>query len=186
MKKKLLLSLIPLLSACSTTTTQQNAAPRIRPVSVQVRYDTQAIPDGALFSWSPGLTGMYQDARLNHTNMDELLKKGIVNALIEKGYQFTENDSGADYTIAYTAALESALSDEEALKTFGVQPGLVVGKDSAHNVEKGTLVIDVINQTTGRMHWRSSGQALAKLEQMPQQQRQQRINQFIKMMLSNL
>ena len=58
--------------------------------------------------------------------------------------------------------------------------------NKAQNVEKGTLVIDVINQTTGRMHWRSSGQTLAKLEQMPQQQRQQRINQFIKMMLSNL
>ena len=186
MKKMILLSLITFLSACSTNTTQQNATPKIRPVSVQVRYDTQAIPVGALFSWSPGLTGMYQDARLKHTNMDELLKKGIVNALIEKGYQFTENASGADYTIAYTAGLESALSDDEALQTFGVLPGLVVSKDSPQNVEKGTLVIDVINQTTGRMHWRGSGQTLAKLEQMPQQQRQQRVNQFIKMMLSDL
>jgi hypothetical protein len=186
MKKIILLSLITLLSACSTNTTQQNAAPRIRPVSVQVRYDTQAIPDGSVFSWSSELTGMYQDARLNHTNMDDLLKKGIVIALIEKGYGFTENASGADYTIAYTAALESALSDDDAMQTFGVLPGLVVGKDLVHNAEKGTLVIDVINQTTGRMYWRSSGQALARLEQMPQQQRQQRINQFIKMMLSDL
>jgi len=186
MKKIILLSLITLLSACTTNTTQQNATPTIRPISVQVRYDTQAIPEGALFSWSSGLTGMYQDARLKHTNMDELLKKGIVNALIGKGYQFSENASEADYTINYTAALESALSDDEALQTFGVLPGLVVRKDSTQNVEKGTLVIDVINQTTGRMHWRSSGQTLAKLEQMPLQQRQQRINKFIKMMLSDL
>ena len=186
MKKIVLLSFITLLSACSTNTTRQDAAPITRPVSVQVRYDTQAIPAGALFTWSSGLKGIYQDARLKHTNMDELLKKGIVIALMEKGYQFSENASGADYTIAYTAALESALSDDEALLTFGVLPGLVVSKDSPQNVEKGTLVIDVINQTTGRMHWRSSGQTLAKLEQMPQQQRQQRINQFIKMMLSNL
>ena len=175
-----------LLSACSTNKTQGNVVPINRPTTVQIRYDTQAIPAGAVFSWLPGLTGMYQDGRLSHTDMDELLKKGIVNALIEKGYQFTENASGADYTIAYTAALESALSDDEALKTFGVQPGLIVSKDSTQNVEKGTLVIDVINQTTGRMHWRSSGQTLAKLEQMSQQQRQQRINQFIKMMLSDL
>ena len=118
--------------------------------------------------------------------MDELLKKGIVNVLIEKGYQFSENALGADYTIAYTAGHESALSDDEALQTFGVLPGLVVNKDSAQNVEKGTLVIDVINQKTGRLHWRSSGQTLAKLEQMPLQQRQQRVNQFIKMMLSDL
>ena len=187
-KKIILSSLITLLSACATNTniTRQNTTPISKPVSVQVRYDTQAIPTGALFSWSPELSGMYQDARLNHTNMDELLKKGIVNALIEKGYQFSENASGSDYTIAYTAGLESALSDDEVLKTFGVQPGLVVRKNTAQNVEKGTLVIDVINQTTGRKYWRSSGQALAKLEQMPQQQRQQRINQFIRMMLSDL
>jgi len=186
MKKIVLLSFITLLNACTTNATQQNSTPINRPVSVQVRYDTQTIPVGSLFSWSSGLTGMYQDARLIHTNMDELLKKGIVNALIEKGYQFSENVIGAEYTIAYTAGLESALSDDEALQTFGVLPGLVVNKDSTQNVEKGTLVIDVINQTTGRIHWRSSGQTLAKLEQMPQQQRQQRINQFIKMMLSDL
>lgn len=175
-----------LLSACSTNKTQGNVVPVNRPTTVQVRYETQAIPVGALFGWLPGLTGMYQDDRLNHTNMDQLLKKGIVSALIEKGYRFTENASGADYTVAYTAALESALSDDEVLQTFGVQPGLVVRKNSTQNVEKGTLVIDVTNQKTGRMHWRSSGQALAKLEQMPEQQRQQRINQFIKMMMSDL
>jgi hypothetical protein len=186
MEKIILLSCIALLDACSSNTTRQNTAPIIKPVSVQIRYDNQIIPADSLFSWSPGLTGMYLDARLNHTNMDELLKKGIVNALIEKGYRFTENASETEYTIAYTAALESALSDDEVLGAFGVQPGLVVSKDLAQNVEKGTLVIDVINQKTGRLHWRSSGQTLAKLEQMPQQQRQQRINQFIKMMLSDL
>ena len=190
MKKIILLSLVGIaLSGCSTDLTRQyelNSSSLNRSSIVQMHYDEQRIPSEALFSWSADFKGIYLDNRLSHVNMDALLKQGIVNALVKKGYRFTENATSADYTIAYTAGLERALSDKEVLQTFGAQPGLITSRKPEQNVEKGTLVVDVINQATGRLHWRSSGQALTLLDEVPLEQREQRLKQFLNLMLSDL
>ena len=190
MKKTILLGIVyTIISACSVDATRQydgNSSSLNKTSIIQMHYDDQPIPRGALFSWSPDLKGVYQDDRLNYVNMDALLKQGIVNALVKKGYRFTENAVDADYTVDYTAALESALSDGEILQKFGAQPGLVTSQKPDQNTEKGTLVVDVINKTTGRIHWRSTGQVLAKLDETPLEQRKQRVEQFLNLMLSDL
>ena len=190
MKKTIFISIVyTILSACSVDATKQNdinSSSLNNTSMVQMQYDDQLIPDGALFSWSPELKGVYKDDRFNHVDMDALLKQGIVNALVKKGYRFEENAASADYTVAYTAALESALSDGEVLQTFGSQPGLVTSPQPDQNTEKGTLIIDVINKTTGHLHWRSTGQVLAKLDKIPLEQRKQRVEQFLKLILLDL
>jgi len=54
--------------------------------------------------------------------MDNLLKQAIKKSLVKKGYLFTENATSAGYTVTYTAALKSALSDDEVLRIYGAQP----------------------------------------------------------------
>ena len=190
MKKFIILSLANIiLSACSVDATKEDDVNSMflnRTSMVQKHYDDEFIPKGTLFSWSPNLKGVYQDNRLNHVNMDRLLKKGIESTLVKKGYQFTENSESASYMVTYTAALKSALSDDEVLQIFGAHPGLVPRGKLDQKVEKGTLIVDVVNQKTGRLHWRSIGQALARLGEIPQQHRDQRMEQFIDFLLSDL
>jgi len=190
MKKIILLSLASIvLNACSVGVTKEddgNSLSLNRTSMVQRHYDDELIPKGTLFSWSPNIKGVYQDNRLNHVNMDNLLKKSIESTLVKKGYLFTENVASAGYTVTYTAALKSALSDDEVLKIFGAQPGLLPSRKLDEKVEKGTLIVDVINQKTGHLHWRSIGQALARLDEIPQQYRAQRVEQFVNFLLSGL
>jgi len=190
MKKIILLSLSCfLLNACAVDATKENDVNSLslnRTSMVQKHYDDQLIPKGTLFSWSPNLKGVYQDNRLNHINMDSLLKKSIESTLVKKGYRFADNADNASYSVTYTAALKSALSDDEVLQIFGAQPGLVPKGKLDPKVEKGTLIVDVINKKTGRLHWRSIGQALARLDKIPQQHREQRVDQFVNFLLSDL
>ncbi|MCK5121539.1 MAG: DUF4136 domain-containing protein [Methylococcales bacterium] len=190
MKKIILLSLASIvLNACSVDANKEydvNSVSLNRTSMVQKHYDDELIPKGTLFSWSPNLKGVYQDNRLNHVNMDRLLKKSIESTLVKKGYRFTENAASAGYKVTYTAALKSALSDDEVLKIFGAQPGLVPGRKLDQKVEKGTLIVDVINQKTGHLHWRGIAQALARLDEIPQQYREQRVEQFVNFLLSDL
>ena len=190
MKKIILLSLVCItLSACSVNAIKQEDVSSSflnRTSMVQRHYSDILIPEGTLFSWSPNLKGVYPDSRLANVNMDKLLKNGLEDALIKKGYQFTDNAVNASYTMNYTAALKSDLSDDEVLQIFGAQPGLVSRGELDQKVEKGTLIVDVINQKTGQLHWRSVGQALAILDEISQQQREQRVKQFVSFLLSDL
>lgn len=88
--------------------------------------------------------------------------------------------------MTYTAALKSALSDDEVLQIFGAQPGLVSRGELEPKVEKGTLIVDVINKETGRLHWRSIAQGLARLDKILQQHREQRVDAFVNFLLSDL
>jgi len=118
--------------------------------------------------------------------MDNLLKQAIKKSLVKKGYLFTENATSAGYTVTYTAALKSALSDDEVLRIYGAQPGLIPSRKVDQTAEKGTLIVDVINQKTGRLHWRSIGQALANLNKIPLKDRKQRVDQFVDFLLADL
>jgi len=190
MKIIILLSLACItLNACSVDPTKEEGVNSLalgRTSMVQKHYDDELIPNGTLFSWSPSLKGVYQDNRLDHVDMDNLLKQAIKKTLVKKGYLFTQSAVSADYTVTYTAALKSALSDDEVLQIYGAQPGLVPSRKADQTAEKGTLIIDVINQKTGRLHWRSIGQALTNLNKMPLQDRKQRVEQFINFILSDL
>ena len=186
MKKIILLSLAGItLNACSVDAIKEdevNSLSLNRTSMVQRYYDNQLIPNDTLFSWSPNLKAVYQDKRLNHVDMDMLLIQGIENVLVKKGYRFTENSARA----GYTAALKSALSDDEVLQIFGAHPGLFTDQKPDQKVEKVTLIIDVINQKTSQLHWRSIGQALAKLDEIPREHREQHVEQFLIFALSGL
>jgi hypothetical protein len=86
---------------------------------VQKHYNDELIPKGTLFGWSPDLKGIYQDKRLNHINIDRLLKQSIEKALVKKGFQFAKNT----IAVGYTAALKSSLNDDEVLQIFGTHLG---------------------------------------------------------------
>ncbi len=190
MKNIIILTIVlTALSACSVNSINEydsNTTSLNKSSILQRLYDDQSIPGNALFGWSTEKMGFYPDNRLNHVSMDRLLQRGIVKALLKKGYRFTNNAENADYLVTYTAALKSALSDEEVLQTFGAEPGFVSSRKQHPHAEKGTLIVDVINQRTQRLHWRAIGQAFAKLDKIPLQHREQRVEQFLNLMLSDL
>ena len=55
-----------------------------------------------------------------------------------------------------------------------------------HKYEKGTLIFDVVNPETQQLAWRTAGQALASLENIPLTERQARIDVFVKKLLAFL
>jgi hypothetical protein len=96
-----------------------------------------------------------------------------------------ESESVADYTIAYTAALESSLDDTAILSRFGLVPGNMRIPDDNPKYEKGTLLIYIFDNSTGEVIWRSAVQAAVDFS-LDQQERAERIEPLIRDMFRSL
>lgn len=101
------------------------------------------------------------------------------------GFQFVESVSAADYTIAYTGALESSLDDNAILRRYGVVPGNMRIPQGNPMYEKGTLLIYVFDNKTGDVIWRSAVQAAVDFT-LDNQQRKERIEPIIRDMFRSL
>ncbi len=101
------------------------------------------------------------------------------------GFKFVEPDASADYTIAYTAALESSLDDTAILRRFGLVPGNMRIPDDNPMYEKGTLLIYAFDNKTGEVIWRSAVQAAVDFS-LDTQERKERLEPIIRGMFRSL
>jgi hypothetical protein len=101
------------------------------------------------------------------------------------GFQFVESESAADYTIAYTAALESSLDDTAILRRYGLVPGNMRIPDDNPMYEKGTLLIYAFDNNTDEIIWRSAVQAAVDFS-LDMQEREERIAPIIRDMFRSL
>jgi hypothetical protein len=101
------------------------------------------------------------------------------------GFQFVESESVADYTIAYTAALESSLDDTTILRRFGLVPGNMRIPDDNPMFEKGTLLIYVFDNRSDEVIWRSAVQAAVDFT-LDQKEREEKIEPIIQDMFRSL
>ena len=85
--------------------------------------------------------------------------------------------------VDYRVALGNPLEDERLSRRHGVQPGLQAGTPDASRYEKGTLVVNVVDNSHGRTVWSSALQGFADLD-IPAHVRQQRINEIVARMLA--
>ena len=106
--------------------------------------------------------------------------------MLRKGYRHIAQAQQADLNISFTAALQSSLGDEQIAQRFGLVPGLMVNNIDKDQYEKGTLIFDVVNPRTNQLAWRTAGQALATLADIPVPERKHRINMFVKKLLAFL
>ena len=175
-----------MMSACTTTENQaQQGSIKIEPSIIAVTTPGAKIPQGARFAWLQNAINLYKDERLDSTTIQHLVEKNIRSNLAGMGFQFVEAESVADYTIAYTAALESSLDDTTILRRFGLVPGNMRIPDDNPMFEKGTLLIYAFDNRTDEVIWRSAVQAAVDFS-LDQQEREERIEPIIRDMFRSL
>ena len=182
----LLIPGVSLLISCTTTDEQvPKESMKIEPAIIAVSTPGMAITEGASFAWLSKAINLYKDERLDSTTIQYLIEKNIKANLADLGYRFVDSESAADYTIAYTAALESSLDDTAILRRFGLVPGKLNIPDDNPEYEKGTLLIYAFDNKTGDVIWRSAVQAAVDFS-LDEQERKKRIEPIIRNMFGSL
>ncbi len=175
-----------MMNACVTTDDQaQQTGMKIDPSIIAISTPGAEVPQGASFAWLPKAINLYKDERLDSTTIQHLVEKSIKSNLASMGFQFVESEAAADYSIAYTAALESSLDDTTILRRFGLVPGNMRIPENNPMYEKGTLLIYVFENRTGEVIWRSAVQAAVDFS-LDNQERKERIEPIIRDMFRSL
>ena len=175
-----------MLSACTTTENQaQQGSIKIEPAIIAVSIPGTKISQGAKFAWLQNAINLYSDERLDSTTIQYLIEKNIRSNLANMGFQFVESETAADYTIAYTAALESSLDDTTILRRFGLVPGNMRIPEDNPMYEKGTLLIYIFDNRTSEVIWRSAVQAAVDFS-LETQERKERLEPIIRDMFRSL
>jgi len=175
-----------MISACVTTEDQaQQTGVKIEPSIISVSTPGIKIQQGASFAWLPKAINLYKDERLDSTTIQYLVEKNIKSNLADMGFRFVESESAADYTIAYTAALESSLDDTAILRRFGLVPGNMRVPENNPMYEKGTLLIYAFDNRTSEVIWRSAVQAAVDFS-LDTQERKERLEPIIRDMFRSL
>jgi len=175
-----------MVSACTTTENRaQQVGIKIEPSIIAVTTPGAKIPQGARFAWLQNAINLYKDERLDSATIQHMVEKNIRSNLEDMGFQLVESESAADYTIAYTAALESSLDDTTILRRFGLVPGNMRIPDDNPMFEKGTLLIYVFDNRSDEVIWRSAVQAAVDFT-LDQKEREERIEPIIQDMFRSL
>ena len=175
-----------MMTACTTTENQvHQGGIKIEPAIIAVSTPGTKISRGARFAWLTKAINLYKDERLDSTTIQHLVEKNIRSNLEDMGFQLVESESAADYTIAYTAALESSLDDTTILRRFGLVPGNMRIPDDNPMFEKGTLLIYVFDNRSDEVIWRSAVQAAVDFT-LDQKGREERIEPIIQDMFRSL
>ena len=175
-----------MMSACVTTEDQmQQTGLKIEPSIIAVSTPGVKIAQGASFAWLPKAINLYKDERLDSTTIQYLVEMNIKSNLADMGFRFVESESASDYTIAYTAALESSLDDTTILRRFGLVPGNMRIPQGNPMYEKGTLLIYVFDNSDSEVIWRSAVQAAVDFS-LEAQERKERLEPIIRDMFRSL
>lgn len=170
-------------SLFSCTTTQERQVEEMPVSFITVHHSKLSIPVNATYQWSAGFSQQVSLGKLHNINMWRLLKQSIEQEMQHKGYQKAALAKAANLNISFVAALTSELNDQEIQQQYGLVPGLVTTGVNQQHYEKGTLIFDVVNPDSQQLAWRTAGQALASLDDIPMIERQARIDLFVKKLL---
>lgn len=173
------------LSGCTTETEVDSRFSPMAPAVLSISEPGTRIPAQARFAWLPVSPDFHVDPRLKNVNIEQMVEKAIRRSLSRKNYVMQDEAAGADYLLAYVAALENELDDNAILQRFGIVPGIMASSADNQKMEKGTLIIYVIDARTGKQIWRSALQTLVTLE-MDDATRQLRINAAVESMFATL
>ncbi len=181
-----LLLAVLISSACTSSgEPSKQGSVKIDPSIIAVSSPGIKISQGAKFAWLTKAINLYKDERLDSTTIQYLIEKNIKANLADMGFAFVGSESAADYTIAYTAALESSLDDTAILRRYGLVPGNMRIPDDDPLYEKGTLLIYAFDNKTGDVIWRSAVQAAVDFS-LEEKERKQRIEPIIRDMFHSL
>jgi len=169
------------LAACSSAPLVEN-----KTAFITVHHSILHVSLPASYHWSSGFLQQTAHGKLQDFNIQSLLKQSIEQEMQRKGYQLVDDTQSADLTIGFALALNSVLDDSDIQRLYGLVPGLLVGEVDHQRYEKGTVIFDVIDTKTQQLAWRTAGQALATIVDLPISERKARINYFVKKLLAFL
>lgn len=96
-----------------------------------------------------------------------------------RGYQQVTPEEKPTFYIGYVLEREDELSDEQLTETFGLNPGL----PNLPDLEKGTMLIFVLEGESKQFAWRGAAQGFV-IDDLTEQEREHRIKQIVQSMLS--
>ena len=186
MKNILLILILVILLGCaqqpSTPKTVDHSANIGRTSSVIVAEPGLVVAQHSSFAWLPNTSLVKNDAPFDVQTIQGMIKDAIKVSLSAKGYQFIPSDQQSDFLVTFTVALESGASDQTLTKKYGLTPGLRTQGDTT-GMEKGTIIIDIVQIGSKRSLWRGALQGLAQLE-LDDTTRRKRINAVVDDLLS--
>lgn len=141
-----------------------------------------AVAPNSSFAWLPNTSLVKNDAPFDAQTIQGMIKDAIKASLSAKGYQFIPSGQQSDFLVAFTVALESGASDKTLTIKYGITPGLRIQSDTT-GMEKGTIIIDIVQFGSKRSLWRGALQGLAHLE-LDDAIRRKRINAVVGDLLS--
>jgi hypothetical protein len=145
------------------------------------------LEDASTFAWAQALQQNGEDKPGESVSMDTLLQAAISNSLQEKGYRYSDVPGEGDLIIGYHVLHDDVPADRETIDTDGVQlqPSLNLNSPDPSRYEKGTLVIEVTEKSTGLTAWRSALQGFA-VRDLGVTERRQRIGLMVERMLAGM
>ncbi len=180
-----ILLLATILSACTTETKTSSRFSPMAPAVLSVSEPGAKIPAQARFAWLPESLEFHADPRFQGAEIDSMVEDAIRQSIQRRHYRMQDNPAGADYLLAYVAALENDLDDNTILQRFGIVPGITANTTNSEQQEKGTLIIYIVDARTGKNVWRSALQIMVTLK-MDNAVRQPRINAAVESMFATL
>lgn len=143
------------------------------------------IVPGTRLAWHEQGRELIRDSRLADAELQPVIEETLRTQLLQLGLRFEQTPSRAELLLAYTAATESNLSDQELLRRFGLVPGYTAPENTATSYERGSLVLYLVDPSKGVVVWRCAAQTLVDFDAQPAARRQ-RIEAGIASMLETL
>ena len=181
--KRYLLALLMMISA-STLLAEITPRPAGFTLASSSLSGYSVVP-GARIAWHEQGRELMRDSRLANSELQSVIEDTLRIQLVQLGLRFEQTPSQADLLLAYTAATERSLSDQELLRRFGLAPGYSASENRATSYERGSLVLYLVDPTKGLVVWRCAAQTLIDFNAQPETRRQ-RIEAGIASMLETL
>jgi len=160
--------------SCVTETIESPSMKFKERAVISVGDPNAAVLKGSTFAWLPQAVQFYEDERLDNKQLKALIEQQLVSTIKQKEMIFVDSVNGAQYTIAYTAALESSLADETIIRRYGLLPGMADVPADDKNIEKGSLIVYVFENKSNTIIWRSAAQVGVEFD-MPMEKRKERV-----------
>jgi hypothetical protein len=160
------------------------------PVSTNPEIDKTAITSiqdssvylqpGAVYSLADRVAAIEDDAVVGEAELHRLLVDAIHSYLGSQGFNQQVSSEKVDFRVGYVFATEAKLKDGTLAELFGVDPGL----QSHAGLEKGTLLIYILDGGTEQLVWRVAMQGFIN-EDRPVKKRAERVRQIVVSMMSH-
>ncbi|NMP17169.1 DUF4136 domain-containing protein [Thalassotalea sp. Y01] len=170
MRNILILLFVTTLAACVQVTDEEAMAER--QLAISSSHDKDLVLDSnTTYAFTP----------LQETDLGQrfpAFTAEIKRYLNSRGFRQVEADQQPTFFIGYILEREEDFSDEQLSETFGLNPGL----PDLPNLEKGTMLMFVLDGETKQFAWRGAAQGFV-IDDIDEQERQHRIQVIVGSML---